>query len=165
MFIQVTNKSNICILQRCLSSSFSSAWFWHLFSYFFKSKGGGDATLVHPPPTPDPPIKHSFNLKLKIETIRILNKRPMGHIAQLRNQFKSICFCLFGFYRPTREFFTHLETSPLPVKGFKFFTYARHSWPLSSEGSLACHTYCDTVHPFIMVIFEDPWHSHLLSSV
>ena len=30
-------------------------------------------------------------------------------------------------------------------------------WPLSSEGSLACHTYryCDTLHPFIMVISED----------
>ena len=39
-------------------------------------------------------------------------------------------------------------------------TNARHLWPLSSEGSLACHTYCDTWHPFIMVISEDPWHSH-----
>ena len=27
------------------------------------------------------------------------------------------------------------------------------------------HTYCDTSQPFIMVIFEDPWHSHLLPSV
>ena len=26
-------------------------------------------------------------------------------------------FCLFGVFRPTREFFTHMETSPLPVKG------------------------------------------------
>ena len=26
-------------------------------------------------------------------------------------------------------------------------------------------SYCDTSHPFIMVIFEDPWHSHLLPSV
>ena len=26
------------------------------------------------------------------------------------------------------------------------------------EGSLACHTYCDTGHPFIMVISEGPWH-------
>ena len=43
--------------------------------------------------------------------------------------------------------------------------YARHSWSLSSEGSLACHTYCDTGHSFIMVISEDPWHSHLLPSV
>ena len=28
--------------------------------------------------------------------------------------------CLFGVYRPTREYFTHMETSPLPVKGCKF---------------------------------------------
>ena len=27
-------------------------------------------------------------------------------------------------------------------------------------GSLACHTYCDTGHPFIMVISEDPWHNY-----
>ena len=47
----------------------------------------------------------------------------------------------------------------------KIMTYARHLWPLSSEGSLACHTYCDTEHPFIMVISEDAWHSHLLPSV
>ena len=30
---------------------------------------------------------------------------------------------LFGVYRPTREFFTHTETLPLPVKGCKF-------WPM-----------------------------------
>ena len=29
-------------------------------------------------------------------------------------------------------------------------TYVRHSWPMSSEGSSACHTYCDTGHSFIM---------------
>ena len=46
----------------------------------------------------------------------------------------------------------------------KNMTYTRHSWLLSSEGSLACHTYCDTGHPFIMVISEDHWHSHLLPS-
>ena len=27
--------------------------------------------------------------------------------------------CLFVYYRPTREFFTHMETSPLPVNGCK----------------------------------------------
>ena len=36
-----------------------------------------------------------------------------------------------------------------------------HTWPLSSEGSLACHTYCDMGHPFLMVTSEDPWQSHL----
>ena len=29
--------------------------------------------------------------------------------------------CLFGVFHPTREFFTHMETSPLPVKGCKFW--------------------------------------------
>ena len=44
--------------------------------------------------------------------------------------------------------------------------YARHSLPLSSGIFFsACHTYYDTEHPFIMVIFEDQWHSQLLSSV
>ena len=66
--------------------------------------------------------------------------------------------CLFGIFRPIRELFTQMETSPLPVRGW-------HSWQLSSEGSSVCHTYCDTEHPFIMVISEDPWHSHLLPSV
>ena len=47
----------------------------------------------------------------------------------------------------------------------QILTYARHSWPLSSEGSIACHTYCDTGLPFIMVISEDLWHSHLSPSV
>ena len=28
--------------------------------------------------------------------------------------------------------------------------------PLSSEGSLACHTYCDMGHQFLMAISEDP---------
>ena len=27
---------------------------------------------------------------------------------------------LFRVFRPTREYFTHLDTSPLPVKGYKF---------------------------------------------
>ena len=62
--------------------------------------------------------------------------------------------CLFRVFRPTR----YLETSPL--KGC-----ALHSWPLSSEGSLTFHTYCNTGHQFIMVISVDPRHSHLLPSV
>ena len=28
--------------------------------------------------------------------------------------------CLFWVYRPNREFFIHMETSPLPMKGCKF---------------------------------------------
>ena len=52
-------------------------------------------------------------------------------------------------------------------EGLQILTYARHSWPLSSDriSSLMCHTYCDTGLLFIMVISEDPWHSHLLPNV
>ena len=41
-------------------------------------------------------------------------------------------------------------------EGLQILTYARHLWPLSSKGSYACHTCCDTGHPFMMVISEDP---------
>ena len=64
--------------------------------------------------------------------------------------------CLFKVFRPTREFFTHIEGEELQI-----LTNARHSWRLS----FSLHTYCDTGHPFIMVISKDPWHSHLLPSV
>ena len=50
-------------------------------------------------------------------------------------------------------------------EGLQILTNARHSWPLSSEGSLTCHTYCDTGLPFVMFISEDPWHLNLLPSV
>ena len=61
-----------------------------------------------------------------------------------------VCLIVCGF-RPTKECFTHIETSSLPVKDCNL-TYTRNSWPLSGEGSLACNIYCDTGHPFIMVI-------------
>ena len=74
--------------------------------------------------------------------------------------------CLFGVLHPTREVFNLMETSQLPVEGCKFWlvlgTHGHWAWPLSSEGSLACHTFCDMEHPFKIVISEDPWHSHLL---
>ena len=35
----------------------------------------------------------------------------------------AVCFCLFGIFRPTRKCFTRVETSPLSVKGCKF-------WPM-----------------------------------
>jgi hypothetical protein len=34
--------------------------------------------------------------------------------------------------------------SPQPVKGCKIYAYAQRSGPLNKEGSLTCHTCCDT---------------------
>jgi hypothetical protein len=59
---------------------------------------------------------------------------------------------LFIVLHPTQEYFTYMETSPLPVKGCKISAYARRSEPLSREGSLSCHT------SFFPVSSEGPPH-------
>ena len=66
-----------------------------------------------------------------------------------------VCSLVWGF-RLARELFKHLEMSPLPVKSYKFWPILGTHGPLSNEGSLVCHTYCDTG----MVISEDPRDTH-----
>ena len=72
--------------------------------------------------------------------------------------------CLFGVSRPTWEFFNHIETTLLPVKGRNIYLCSAlisiEQWRFFSVP-----TYCDTRHAFIMVITEDPWHLNLLPSV
>ena len=92
--------------------------------------------------------------------IRQLNKSEYDYIF-----FICIFLCL-RVLRPTREFFTNMETSQLLVKALNFnLDSVQHTWTLSGEGSFACHTYCDRRHPFIKVISEDPWHSPMLPSL
>ena len=80
---------------------------------------------------------------------------------------KQTSFCLFVCLRfiVPLENFSLIWRRHYNGEGLQILTYAQHSWPLSSEGSLTCHTYCDTGHPFIMVISEDPWNSHLLPTL
>ena len=75
-----------------------------------------------------------------------------------------VCVIVWGFSSRSRIFHSYGDVT-ITGERLQILTYARHSWPLSSEGSLACHTYCDTGHSFIMVAAKDPWHSHLLPSV
>ena len=84
--------------------------------------------------------------------------------------FSDFFACLFGFiFVPLKNFFTHMKTYDMETingEELQLLTFAWHSWHLSSEGSLACHTSCATGLPFIMVISEDLWYgSHLLPSV
>ena len=73
--------------------------------------------------------------------------------------------CLFvWFFSHSRIFHSYGDVT-IAGEGLQILNYARHLWLLSSEGYVACHTYCDTEHPFIMLISEDPWHSHLMPSV
>ena len=64
---------------------------------------------------------------------------------------QGIPHCVWVFLFVCLGFFTHtcMETSPLPMNGFNFDLCSALIWPLSSEGSLACHTYSDMGHPFI----------------
>ena len=61
---------------------------------------------------------------------------------QCNNQIVCLFVCL--------EFSVPLKNFSLIIAGWglQLLTYAWNFWPLSSEGSLACHTYCDKGHPF-----------------
>ena len=68
-------------------------------------------------------------------------------------------FFVWGLLSHSRIFHSYGDVT-ITGEELQILTYARHSWPLSSEDSLACHTHCDMGHPFIMVIAEDPRHLH-----
>ena len=75
-----------------------------------------------------------------------------------------VSLLVWGFTSDSRIFHSYGDVT-IAGQGLQVLTSARHSWPLSREGSLTCHNCCDTGLPFIMVISEDPWHSHMLPSV
>ena len=67
-----------------------------------------------------------------------------------------VCFvCLYdwGLSSHSRLFHWYWDIT-IASEWLQILTYSRHSWPLSSEGSLARHTFCDTGHPFIIVISD-----------
>ena len=97
---------------------------------------------------------------------RVFKKGQYRH-SEMAVYSQGLFVCLFvclEFFVHSKHFHSFGDVN-IAREGLQILTYARHSWPLSSEGSLACHTYCDTGHSFIMVIPEDPLHSHLMPSV
>ena len=67
-----------------------------------------------------------------------------------------VCLFVWGILSNSKSLHSHGDVK-IAGEGLQILTHNRHLWPLSSEGSLACHTYCDTgVLTFIMVISEDP---------
>ena len=64
----------------------------------------------------------------------------------------------------SRVFHSYVDVT-IAGEGLHILTYGNHLWTLSSESSLTLHTHCDTGLPFIMVISENPWHSHLMPCV
>ena len=62
--------------------------------------------------------------------------------------FLVVCWSLSSH---SRSFHSYGDVT-ITGERLQILTDARHSWPLSNEGYLTCHTYCDTGLPFIMVI-------------
>ena len=62
--------------------------------------------------------------------------------------------CLFWYFVALKNF-PHIWRRHNSRWRAAYLTNTWHSWPLNSEGSLACHTLCDMRDPFIMVISED----------
>ena len=66
--------------------------------------------------------------------------------------------CLFGGVSShLRIFHIHVHVVDVTIAGeeLQILTYSPHSWPLNTDVSLACHTYCDTGHMYKMVISEE----------
>ena len=53
-----------------------------------------------------------------------------------------VCFSVLGFSSHSWIFHSYGDII-ITGEGLNVFTCARHSWPLSSECSSVCHTYCD----------------------
>ena len=53
--------------------------------------------------------------------------------------FRRVFFFVWGFSSHLRIFHLYGDVT-IAGEGLQILTYARHVWPLSSEGSLACHT-------------------------
>ena len=87
-------------------------------------------------------------LSILVFFIKSPSGRKLPYLRMAHIQFSPvIVFLLNRGVRPTRDFFTHMETSQWTVKSCKFWT-------------LACHIYYDMGHLFITIVSEDPWHSH-----
>ena len=108
-------------------------------------------------------IRHSFCWR-RIQRTFYLRKLGGFFLGKGGGSHSRILCFLFGGFVPI-ENFSLMWRRHHADEGLQILTYTRHLRPLSTEGILACPTYCSTGHPFKMVISENPWHSYLLPSV
>ena len=106
---------------------------------------------------------HLKNVDFIFEKIFVSRLAEYDYVVIIREKklslkVNNILVCLFGGFSSHSQVFHSYGDLIITVEGLQMFSYTRHSWQLSSEGSLACHTYCDTGHPFIKVISYDPCH-------
>ena len=61
--------------------------------------------------------------------------------------FRFVCLFVSGVSFHSRIFHSYRDDT-ITVEGLPILTCTRHSWPLSTEGSLGYHNYCDMGYPF-----------------
>ena len=76
-----------------------------------------------------------FNPTISLQNLT--NERSINRIV--KKTFVCLFVCLFGFFVPL-ENFSIIQRCHLCRWRASILTHARHTWPLNSEGSLACHT-------------------------
>ena len=99
----------------------------------------------------------SFTLLLEIRIeylLFYLVLSPYFCLVPLFESLRQVCHLLSslfvqGLLSHSRIFHSYGNVT-ITGEGLQILTYALYSWPQSSEGSLACHTYCDTGHLFII---------------
>ena len=121
-------------------------------------KGNGIVILLYLQSEPlylqsSKPQTHLLNSSNK-QRMPTLGANHLSLGINMATKLNYVFVCLLGVFRPTREFFTYMETLPLPVKGCKFWSMLDTYGHWTLRFFLSCHTYCDTGHPFIMVISE-----------
>ena len=67
------------------------------------------------------------------------------HYVNIRLIYVNMQRFVCGFTSLPKIFHSYGDVT-ITSEGLHILTFSRHSWPLINEGSLACHTYCDTVH-------------------
>ena len=78
-------------------------------------------------------------------------KSKNSSTAAPSDMFLLVClFVCVGLSSHSRIFHSYRDVT-ITSEELQMLTYARHSWPLTSEGSLKCRTYLDMGHPFRMV--------------
>ena len=103
--------------------------------------------------SPQKPYIWNYTSNRKLKYIKIFDKQNNFKSSKIQvwvDQVRILFVCLFvwGLSSHSRTFHSYGDVI-ITGEGLQILTYAQHSWPLSSESSLACHTYCDTGHPFI----------------
>ena len=149
-------KSYLCDLNIFVSNREAGKWirFVHCMSFwsFYSDKVLWE-TFRYNWETMSQIIKKNRDLRTKemcIITLKWCTVPTVELMPFISLEWRCICVLGVGFSSNSRIFHSHGD---ITINGCKFLPMlVNYGHILSSDGSLACHTYCDTGHPFISML-------------